>query len=239
MAPGGVIVQQKPGLSAMLRVPLDGGPPEVIEPETEFSDCLWTTLFGRPGVLVVHRYSQVRFYEPKPSKWAYQEVYSIYTASRQGGLVETEVDGDGLPDFFVGNYWMKSPAAFDLPWRIFAINLYHETEMAALARLAPFRGRDLIWAERTGRRVTWFERPPNVREQWIAHPLDVNLDHVNGLAVDGESVYLGDNRRVVVWREGEVTELATGFTTLRLIFTGGKLWAITPSGVRRIPQRRK
>ena len=227
----------------MLRVPLGGGTPEVIESETEFSDCLWANLFGRQGVLVIHRYSQVRFYQP-PEKspgqpWPYQEVYSIYTASRQGGLIQTDVDGDGRPDFYVGNYWMKSPTAFDLPWRIFAINLYHETETAALARLAPYRDTDLVWAERTGRRVTWFERPENVREQWIAHQLKVQLDGINGLSVDGDSILLGDQERVVEWRSGTVTELAAGFRTLQLFIIRGDLWAVTPGGVRRIPQRRK
>lgn len=241
IAPGALIAAEKPGLSAMIRLPLEGGGrPEVIEPDTEFSDCLWTSLFGHAGVLVAHRYSQVRFYEPgATTPWPYREIYSIYTASRQGGLLESDIDEDGFPDFYVGNYWMKSPSAFELPWRIFAINLYHETETAALARLAVFRSKDLIWAARAGQRVTWFERPANAGEQWIPHPLDLGLDHVSGLAVDGGTVFAADTARVVRWRNGTVTELATGFRTLQLFFIQGELWSVSPDGVRRVPQRRK
>lgn len=240
-APGALIAAESPGRSAMIRLPLEGeGSPEVIEPDTEFSDCLWTRLLGHAGVLVAHRYSQVRFYEPgATTPWPYQEIYSIYTASQQGGLLESDVDEDGFPDLYVGNYWMKSPAAFELPWRIFAINLYHETETAALARLALFGSKDLIWAARTGERVTWFERPANVRDQWIPHPLDLGLDHVSGLAVDGGTVFAADAVRVVRWRNGTVTELAAGFRTLQLFVIQGELWSVTPGGVRRVPQRRK
>lgn len=240
-APGSVIVAAGPGRSAMVRVPLStGAPPETIEPDTEFSDCLWTRLFGREGVAVIHRYTQVRFYERAPrGAWPYQELYSIYTASRQGGLLSSDVDRDGFPDFYAGNYWMKSPSEFQLPWRIFAINLYHESETAALARLALFGERDLVWAERTGKRVTWFERPADVREQWIPHPLHLGLENVNGLAVSRGSVFAADSRRVVEWHAGEVFELASGFATLRLFVTARQLWAVTPEGVRRVPQRRR
>ena len=71
---------------------------------------------------------QLRFYEypGKPyAPWPSTEWYSIYTAAKQGGLEMADLDGDGRPVLFCGNYWVRSTASFDLPWRIFAINLLH------------------------------------------------------------------------------------------------------------------
>ena len=75
-----------------------------------------------------------------------QEIYSFYTASRQGGLLIEDIDGDGRPDIVCGNYWIRSPERFDLPWRLFAINTRHETPDSATFRLA-WLGRDLIAAQ--------------------------------------------------------------------------------------------
>jgi hypothetical protein len=222
----------------MLRLRTPRWTRETIETATDFSDCLWTDLFGRQGVLINHLRTQVRFYQPG-SPWVYQEVYSIYTASTQGGLVRMDVDQDGHDDFYVGNYWMKSPDAFDLPWRIFAINLYHETPTAALARLAPYRKTDLVWAERTGSRVTWFERPADVRAQWIPHPLDLQVQEPNGLVTDGDRIVVGDSTRVVLWETGRIRELASGYRTLQLFLIRGRLWAVTPRGVRQVAYPRK
>lgn len=238
-----LIVAAQPGLGPMVRIHLSRPQVrEVIEPETEFSDCAWTKVLGREGLVVIHRYMQVRFYEPggasQPS-WPYHELYSIYTASTQGGLLQQDVDSDGIPDFYIGNYWMKSPRRFDLPWRIFAINLYHATPAAALARIVPFRGKDIVWAERKGRRVTWFERPPNVQDQWIPHALEFGIDEPSGLVVDGDSIIAGGRDRIVLWKDGRTEELARGFRTLNLILTKGRLWAITPEAVRPVPYPRR
>ena len=48
----------------------------------------------------------------------------------------TDVDGDGRPDIICGNYWIKSPTDFDLPWHDFAIELYNEEPLSATLRLA-------------------------------------------------------------------------------------------------------
>ena len=110
-------------------------------------DMREASLLGHRGLLVVHRGMQLRLYERpegNAARWPYRELYSFYTASEQGGLLIHDVDDDGKPDLICGNYWVQSPSDFDLPWRLFAINLYHETPLAASARLAMWEGRLLL-----------------------------------------------------------------------------------------------
>lgn len=147
---------------------------EVIDTGAEIADCLEATLLGRRGILVTWRGLQVRHYFPAQGerRWPYREIYSFYTASYQAGLLLRDVDDDGRPDLMCGNYWIQSPAEYDLPWRLFAINTYNDTPLAAKMRLA--------WLERNGAfpllvaaqgaleqgRVTLFERPADPKQLW-------------------------------------------------------------------------
>ena len=40
-----------------------GGLLHAIDTDADFSDCLPTNLFGKNGLVVLHRHSQLRFYE--------------------------------------------------------------------------------------------------------------------------------------------------------------------------------
>jgi hypothetical protein len=133
-------------------------------------DCLAATLLGHRGVLVTHRGMQLRFYEYPD--FHYKEIYSFYSRSSQGGLLITDVDGDGYPDIVCGNYWIKSPADFDLPWHDFAIELYNDQPLAATLRLS-LSGGDLIVAqgELPNGRVARFHKPPDPKQLWIEEPL--------------------------------------------------------------------
>ncbi|HSB17549.1 MAG TPA: VCBS repeat-containing protein [Bryobacteraceae bacterium] len=151
----------------------------VIDTGVDSRDVVPATLHGRRGILLVQKQAQVRFYEiPKNvrDKWPYREIYSFYTPSRQAGLRLDDVDGDGLPDILCGNYWIRSPASFDLPWRLFAINTWSETPDSAMLRLAladvAGRGsRQLIaaQAEVPAARLAWFEKPPDPTQLWAEH----------------------------------------------------------------------
>ena len=85
-----------------------------IDNGTDMPNCLAVTFLGHKGVLVVNRGMQMRFYEY--SDFHYREIYSFYSPSRQAGLLVADVDQDGRPDILCGNYWIRSPGQFGLPW---------------------------------------------------------------------------------------------------------------------------
>jgi len=176
----------------------------VLDSGVEMSDCLETTLFGKRGILMVQRNAQVRFY-PYPSGDSghapYQEVYSFYTPSRQAGLLRDDVDGDGREDILCGNYWIQSPAAYNLPWRLFAIELYNQTESAASLRLALLgdTGRELVVAQRDMReaKVSLLRVPAGAdpKALWEEHALAApgGFHFPAGLAVMGRRIVVGEH----------------------------------------------
>ena len=190
---------------------------QLIDTHAEFADCLPATLFGKRGVLVVHRFSQVRFYEipAKPrEKWPYRELYSIYTPSAQGGLALADVDKDGRPDILVGNYWLKSPAEADAAWHLFPINQWWNGPRAAMLNVA-YAPPLVVAAERekSPAKVAWFAPPSTPGPLWTEAPLDVTppirkpqaltVADLNGNgqmdAILGENA--GDGSRLLVfWR---------------------------------------
>jgi hypothetical protein len=196
-----------------------------IDSGIETEDILPVTLHRRRGLVLIQSYNQLRFYEipANPTQpWPYQQIYSFYSPSRQGGLGMADVDGDGLPDLFCGNYWVRSPASPDLPWRLFAINTYSETVVSSMQRLTPVSllaadSLDLVTAEREMRhaRLAYFVRPPDPTELWIETRLDegLALRRPHGMAVhdlDGDSrkdIAIAEDdgpgsRVIVFWNRG-------------------------------------
>jgi hypothetical protein len=193
-----LLLHRRPDRMVWLRAP--DWREALIDTDADFDDCLWTTLFGVPGALVVHRRAQVRFYHPPADagRWPYEEIYSIYTPSAQGGLGRADVDGDGLEDILCGNYWIRSPAGAGLPWRLFAIGDWWERERSAMLRLVVAGGGKLLAAQREAdpARIAWFLRPSDPKLFWrqAAVPaVSPPLRNVQGLVVAGGRVVAAEN----------------------------------------------
>ncbi|MGD0577686.1 MAG: FG-GAP repeat protein [Bryobacteraceae bacterium] len=250
-----LLVQETPQAGRFLWLRAPRWESRVIERQTEFRDCLPFEFDGHRGVVLAHFDAQVRFYEfPKriDDSWEYNELYSIYTASRQGGLLACDVDGDGLTDLFIGNYWMRNPGRWDLPWRLFNMNTFFDKPDSALARQALFLrpGRmhpDLIWAESEGApaRLAWLERPADEKQQWPAHLIEPAPDHPRALLVTEPlgggwpELLVGADDGVRVYRYDRgawtMSRLWNGAPVLALFRAGPHtLLAVTPSGIRRI-----
>jgi hypothetical protein len=167
----------------------------VVDTGVDTRDAIVADLLGHHGVLLIHKRQQVRFYDfPFPMKdaWTETELYTIYTPSTEGGLVLADVDGDGLPDLLCGNYWMKSPTAFDLPWREFAIDTWNEEEGSAMLRLAwsdPVR----VAAQRDMRpgRAAWFEHAADPKQLWTMHEL-ASLQGISGVVFIEQDLILSE-----------------------------------------------
>ncbi|MGI8990636.1 MAG: FG-GAP repeat domain-containing protein [Bryobacteraceae bacterium] len=168
--------------------------PHVIAAGVNSLDMMPAILFGRRGLLPIHNRSQARFYEPPadPAK--------RWPPSDEGGLRIADVNGDGLPDILCGNDWMQSPTEFDLPWRIFAIDLWTVVKSSALMR---FGWADLLGNGKLNRiavqrampraRLAWFEKPADPQQLWPAHFLSerMNLSEPNSMTVED---FDGDGR---------------------------------------------
>lgn len=217
---------------------------EVVEKATEFADCLPASLFGRTGVLLLHFFSQLRFYQ-EPA-WDYRELYSIYTASRQGALVQADIDGDGRMDLFAGNYAMLNPGRIELPWRLHAVNLWHEQPDSARARIAVLNPHRIVWAESESApaRVAIFDFTGDFRQTWRETRLPGEFRYPRGVAyaADSSEIIVGDETQVRAFDASEprpVRVWAQGFPTLRLWAWRGRVLVATPSGVRVVQRPRR
>ncbi len=239
---GGLVLHELPAAGGDLgrMVLLHGGRIEAIDNEAHFRDCLAVSLFGRRGVLVVHRQAQVRFYERRQGRWSYREIYSIYTPSHQGGLLIEDVDSDGRPDILCGNYWIRSPARFDLPWRLFAIGDWWESADSAMLRLVP----GLIAAQRDASpaRIAWFDKSADATQFWTERRvvLDPPARFVRALAagpgpgevIAGEDAGPG-SRLIRIRRSGEASVIGRGEGFLHAWTIGGDVVTVSRSEIAR------
>lgn len=212
-----------------------------IDRDADFSDCLWTVLDGRRGVLLIHRRIQVRFYWLESGTWQYRDIYSIYTPSAQGGLLRGEVNGDGREDIYAGNYWMQAPESGDRGWRLFAINNWWEQAHSAMLRISLIRDGRIVAAEREAdpARVAVFTRSADPKQFWAETRLETSppLRFVQGLAVDAGSIFVAENAgpgsRVIEFREGHATGIDTTGGVFALRVLNGELTAVGAGAIYR------
>lgn len=239
-----VVVYEGPALGRLTYRRAPDWKPETIDTEIEMHDCREAVLLGRRGVLMVNRGMQVRFYE-RPAKtmphWPYREIYSFYTASYQGDLVLHDVDRDGLADILCGNYWIKSPPSFELPWRLFAVNTHHQTPESAMVRFAPLPdGRLWIFQSHAkDARAMLFERPSDPKQIWkeSRYGERMKLSRLHGVARNGSDVIVGEHNgaasRILLFQPAaEPRVLISGLEVIQLFpLTGSRLLVVGPKSV--------
>lgn len=206
---GAVVALQLPNGNLIVRRGPRWTRSEFVDKNVEMSDCLWTTLLGQPGLLLIHRHAQVRHYHlqpPEPAahrkklqRWPYREIYSIYTASRQTGLAVHDVDADGNPDILVGNYWIRSPRssdpnAYDLPWRLFAFNAYYSEPDSSTVSLAPVWGGIVVGQrEHVPSLFSWFTPESDITQLWRETAISGWLTRPRALLAVGSELLVGED----------------------------------------------
>ena len=214
--------------------------PETIDRNVEMHDCLAATVDGRSGVMVLHRYAQLRFYTRTPGEgWTYRELYSIYTPSRQAGLSMTPY---GL---VVGNYWLRPSEEKDAPWREFAINTWNETPDSSTLRFT-WIGGDLIASQghvAVDARLARFSPSTDRTQVWNELRLgeELHLRSPHALAALGDRLVVGEDSgpgsRLYLWPDTAAPPQLLGTTTgvLAAFLFEEEVIAVSRNGLQRRP----
>lgn len=206
----------------------------VIEPATACQEVLWTEMAGRSGLLYVHLHSQLRFWDGSEA----QELYSIYTPSRQGGLQVVDIDEDGRSEILCGNYWLKDTGSSNRAWRLFAINTFFERETSALARIAYLKEpRGLMWASEE--RIVWHEPRSDLRQLWRSEPVECpGAGKPAAMLAHRGMIWLGHSRGVHLLRRMGGRWTARHYTRdincVALLEKNDGIWAVSEENPRPI-----
>jgi hypothetical protein len=227
----GTLFLLEDGRLSMFRAPYTNG--VVLESDTGFQDCLPWMMDGRRGVLIPHRHLQLRFYREGASP---KDLYSIYTPSKQGGLIARDVDLDGRDDLLWGNYWLQRPRAKQAHWRLFAINTFFETGESALARLAWSGQEGLFWGAAAGEPRLALMKPAADRKQlWKAETLPDPPSGITALLPLRGALAVAHAKGIALYersRNGFMRRDLTASSAVALYERDGAVWAVFDSGPR-------
>lgn len=208
---GGIVAMQR----GLVWYPATDWKPRPIDPNVLTDDAVTATILGRRGVLVVHRGMQVRLYDPSTRES--RDLYSFYSDSEQGGLLLTDIDGDGRADIVCGNYWIQCPERFELSGRLYAIALWNESRQSARSAFTML-GRNLVRVQSAvgGARVAWFERPADPQRMWSEHRMEgtLNLQQPRHVTLFGGKILVaeaaGEGRLAIFHRDRAEVVARTG-----------------------------
>jgi hypothetical protein len=223
-----------PGLGDLLWMPLGTDLEEKIDAQVEMGDCVAAELFGRRGVLMIHRGAQVRFYErTAPRRWRSRDIYSIYTPSHQRGLALADVNGDGRTDIFCGNYWIEAPERFEHSWRLFAIHTWFEDPDSAALRIAVMSPREVAAGQARVQpaRLATFRAPADPRQPWIESRLAHSAGRVRALLYSGGRLIVGGDTGLFIERERITNDAVEAMALL----DDQSLFVIGPAGASIVP----
>ena len=228
-------------LGDLVSIRLRDGRTETLDTQVEMPDCLPATLFGRTGVVMIHRGMQVRFYyRAAPGRWASRDIYSIYTPSYQTGLAMADINSDGRVDIFCGNYWIESPERWEESWRLFAINTWFEDPQSASLRIVVLTPRSIVAAHSHGRRAARFDARDDPKQQWKQTPVTPDLMNVSALARWNRRTLAGERNgsasRLISIEDAEVISYGVEVLSIVPLRSGG-IVAVGPNGVRYWSQR--
>ena len=238
---GELISVRGDGLGDLVSIRLRDGRTETLDTQIEMPDCVPATLFGRTGVVMIHRGMQVRFYyRTAPGTWASRDIYSIYTPSYQSGLAMADVNGDGRVDIFCGNYWIESPERWEESWRLFAINTWFEHPQSARLRIVVLTPRSIVAAQSHGRRAARFDALDDPKLQWKQTPVMPQLINVSALSRWNRRTLAGERNgsasKLIAIDTAEV--IGQGVEVLSIVpLRSGEIITVEPNGVRYRSQR--
>lgn len=207
----------------------------LLEKDTDFQDCLPWSMDGHPGVLIPHRHLQLRFYrEGAPPV----DLYSIYTPSKQGGLLEADIDRDGRPDLLWGNYWLRRPNQPGAHWRLFAINTFFEQPESALARIAWDGPDSLYWGAAAGTpRLVRLTPGPDRTQLWRIEQLKDAPPGIKALVITEDGLAVAHSAGVDLYSQrggAFVKTLLDSKPATALFRLGREVWAVFDDGPRRV-----